>query len=108
MDTTLGDFAFNAMYLVHKASDTVAMVVHKETDADRWPDPGSHPARQQPGEKVMLMEYEGAGEATQTQVDASTWQIDFTARLMRTGCRYARCRPWITTDPPPFMMAPSP
>ncbi|SUU74250.1 phage tail fiber-like protein [Aeromonas salmonicida] len=29
----------------------------------------------------MLMEYDRASEATATHVDASTWQIDYAARL---------------------------
>ncbi|WP_445399970.1 phage tail-collar fiber domain-containing protein [Zobellella sp. An-6] len=78
MDTTLGDFAFNAMYLVHAATDTVAMVVHKETEQKIRTQGASQ------GNsliKSMLMEYDGAGAATQIQVDAGTWQIDFSARL---------------------------
>ncbi|WP_346351929.1 phage tail protein [Oceanimonas sp. AH20CE76] len=80
MDTRVGDFTFNAMYLVHKASGMVAMVVHK-VDEDKLANQGHN----QPGNslvKSMLMEYQGAAEATNTHVDAGTWQIDFTARLM--------------------------
>lgn len=80
MDTRVGDFTFNAMYLVHKASGMVAMVVHK-ADEDKLANKGDT----QPGNslvKSMLMEYQGAAEATNTQVDAGTWQIDFTARLL--------------------------
>lgn len=79
MDTQVGDFTFNAMYLVHKASGMVAMVVHK-ADEDKFKNLTNRPGNSLV--KSMLMEYQGAAEATNTQVDASTWQIDFTARLL--------------------------
>lgn len=80
MDTRIGNFTFNAMYLLHKASGMVAMVVHKESE-DKLKNQGPD----QPGNSVvksMLMEYQGAAVATNTTVDASTWQIDFSARLL--------------------------
>lgn len=80
MDTRIGNFTFNAMYLLHKASGMVAMVVHKESE-DKLKNQGPD----QPGNSVvksMLMEYQGAADATNTTVDASTWQIDFSARLL--------------------------
>lgn len=79
MDTRIGDFTFNAMYLLHKASGLVAMVVHKESE-DKLKNQGVT----QPGNslvKSMIMEYQGAAAATNTTIDASTWQIDFSARL---------------------------
>ncbi|AEY01471.1 phage tail fiber-like protein [Oceanimonas sp. GK1] len=79
MDTQVGDFTFNAMYLVHKASGMVAMVVHK-ADEDKFKNLTNRPGNSLV--KSMLMEYQGAAEATNTQVDAGTWQIDFTARLL--------------------------
>ncbi|MNF22912.1 Tail fiber protein [compost metagenome] len=80
MDTTVGDFSFNAMYLINKASGMVGMIVHKglETKLKTIEDTG------QTGNslvKSMLMEYDRASEATATHVDASTWQIDYAARL---------------------------
>ncbi|MNI07268.1 Tail fiber protein [compost metagenome] len=80
MDTTVGDFTFNAMYLINKASGMVGMIVHKglETKLKTIEDTG------QTGNslvKSMLMEYDRASEATATHVDASTWQIDYAARL---------------------------
>ncbi|TDW59429.1 phage tail protein [Oceanimonas baumannii] len=79
MDTNLGDFTFNAMYLIHKASGLVAMVVHK-AEEDKLKNLLNRPGNSLV--KSMLMEYQGAAEATLTHVDAGTWQIDFTARLM--------------------------
>ncbi|WP_421203176.1 phage tail protein [Aeromonas enteropelogenes] len=80
MDTTVGDFSFNAMYLINKASGMVGMVVHKGMETKLKTDE----AAGQTGNslvKSMLMEYDRAAEATATHVDASTWQIDYAARL---------------------------
>ncbi|MGY4028343.1 phage tail-collar fiber domain-containing protein [Aeromonas rivuli] len=80
MDTTLGDFEFNAMYLINKATGMVAMIVHKGSETKLKTDPLSG----QVGNslvKSMLMEYDRASEATVTNVDANTWQIDYAARL---------------------------
>ena len=80
MDTSLGDFEFNAMYLINKARNLVAMVVYKGSETKLKTDPQSG----QVGNslvKSMLMEYDRASEATVTNVDASTWQIDYAARL---------------------------
>lgn len=80
MDTTVGDFSFNAMYLINKASGMVGMIVHKGLETKLKTDE----ATGQTGNslvKSMLMEYDRAAEATATHVDASTWQIDYAARL---------------------------
>ncbi|MFQ2291163.1 phage tail protein [Aeromonas enteropelogenes] len=80
MDTTVGDFGFNAMYLINKASGMVGMIVHKGLETKLRTDE----AAGQTGNslvKSMLMEYDRAAEATATHVDASTWQIDYAARL---------------------------
>ena len=80
MDTTVGDFSFNAMYLINKASGVVGMIVHKGLETKLKTDE----AAGQTGNslvKSMLMEYDRAAEATATHVDASTWQIDYAARL---------------------------
>lgn len=80
MDTTVGDFSFNAMYLINKASGVVGMIVHKGLETKLKTDE----ATAQTGNslvKSMLMEYDRAAEATATHVDASTWQIDYAARL---------------------------
>ncbi|QPR86512.1 phage tail protein [Aeromonas hydrophila] len=80
MDTTVGDFSFNAMYLINKASGVVGMIVHKGLETKLK----TNEATGQTGNslvKSMLMEYDRAAEATATHVDASTWQIDYAARL---------------------------
>lgn len=80
MDTTVGDFGFNAMYLINKATGVVGMIVHKGLETKLKTDE----AAGQTGNslvKSMLMEYDRAAEATATHVDASTWQIDYAARL---------------------------
>lgn len=80
MDTTVGDFSFNAMYLINKASGMVGMIVFKGLETKLKTDE----ATGQTGNslvKSMLMEYDRAAEATATHVDASTWQIDYAARL---------------------------
>ena len=80
MDTSVGDFEFNAMYLINTESNLVGMIVHKgleaklKTDADTGQTGNSLV-------KSMLMEYDRASLATVTTVDASTWQIDYAARL---------------------------
>lgn len=80
MDTTVGDFSFNAMYLINKATGVVGMIVHKGLETKLK----TNEATGQTGNslvKSMLMEYDQAAEATATHVDASTWQIDYAARL---------------------------
>ncbi|WP_434664390.1 phage tail-collar fiber domain-containing protein [Aeromonas sp. NJAU223] len=80
MDTTVGDFSFNAMYLINKASGLVGMIVHKGLETKLKTDEASG----QTGNslvKSLLMEYDRAAEASLTQVDAGTWQIDYAARL---------------------------
>ncbi|WCH28728.1 phage tail protein [Aeromonas salmonicida] len=80
MDTTVGDFSFNALYLINKASGVVGMIVHKGLETKLK----THEATGQTGNslvKSMLMEYDRAPDATATHVDASTWQIDYAARL---------------------------
>ncbi len=80
MDTTVGDFSFNAMYLINKATGVVGMIVHKGLETKLK----TNEAAGQTGNslvKSMLMEYDRAAEATATHVDASTWQIDYAARL---------------------------
>ncbi len=80
LDTTVGDFSFNALYLINKASGMVGMIVHKGLETKLK----TNEATGQTGNslvKSMLMEYDRASEATATHVDASTWQIDYAARL---------------------------
>ncbi|WP_421179504.1 phage tail protein [Aeromonas enteropelogenes] len=80
MDTSVGDFSFNAMYLINAAAGVMAMVVHKRSE-EKWHTDESTGQLGNSVVKTMLMEYDRASEATATHVDASTWQIDYAARL---------------------------
>lgn len=80
MDTTVGDFSFNAMYLRNKANGVIGMIVYKGRETKLKTDQTTG----QTGNslvKSMLMGYDQAAEATLTHVDAGTWQIDYAARL---------------------------
>lgn len=78
LGTEVGDFDFNWLGLVNKASGTVAMIVHAPTQrkvANVTGQQGNVLTRS------FLMEYNGAATATGITTPAETWQIDFTARL---------------------------
>lgn len=80
MDTTVGDFSFNAMYLRNKQLGVIGMIVYKGRETKLKTDQTTG----QTGNslvKSMLMGYDQAAEATLTHVDAGTWQIDYAARL---------------------------
>lgn len=80
MDTTVGDFSFNAMYLRNKQNGVIGMIVYKGRETKLKTDQTTG----QTGNslvKSMLMGYDQAAEATLTHVDAGTWQIDYAARL---------------------------
>lgn len=74
----VGDFEFNWVGLLNKASGVVAMIVHA---------PSQKKIRTQSGRqgnvltRSFLMEYNGASQQTEIITPADTWQIDFTARL---------------------------
>lgn len=73
-----GDFEFNWVGLVHKSSNTIAMIVHAPLQKK------IKTAAGQQGNvltRSFLMEYNGASQQTQIITPADTWQIDFTARL---------------------------
>lgn len=74
----VGDFDFNWVGLVNKASSTMAMIIHAPVQRKI-----KNASGQQGNVLVrsMLMEYSGAQSATQITTPAETWQIDFTARL---------------------------
>ncbi|BBS18781.1 phage tail protein [Aeromonas caviae] len=80
MDTTVGDFSFNAMFLRNKQNGVIGMIVYKGRETKLKTDQTTG----QTGNslvKSMLMGYDQAAEATLTNVDAGTWQIDYAARL---------------------------
>ncbi|MCX8983521.1 phage tail-collar fiber domain-containing protein [Citrobacter portucalensis] len=78
LGTSVGDFDFNWVGLVNKASNTLAMIVHAPVQnkvANASGVQGNVLTRS------FLMEYDGAKKQTEITTPAATWQIDFTARL---------------------------
>lgn len=74
----VGDFSFNWIGLVNKASGVLAMIVHA---------PAQQKLKTRDGQqgnvltRSFLMEYSGAQQETGITTPAETWQIDFTARM---------------------------
>ncbi|EDA3710754.1 phage tail protein [Salmonella enterica subsp. enterica serovar Braenderup] len=74
----VGDFSFNWIGLLNKASGTLAMIVHAPLQQKL------KTAEGQQGNvltRSFLMEYNGARAETGINTPAETWQIDFTARM---------------------------
>ncbi|MEX9884441.1 phage tail protein, partial [Providencia rettgeri] len=74
----IGNFDFNWIGLLNKASGTVAMITHAPTQKKLKTQNG------QQGNvltRSFILEFQGAAEETQIKTSAETWQIDFTARL---------------------------
>jgi len=74
----VGDFDFNWIGLVNKATGTLAMIVHAPVQSK------VKNANGQQGNvltRSFLMEYSGAVSQTLISTPAASWQIDFTARL---------------------------
>ncbi|HGY3717763.1 TPA: phage tail protein [Citrobacter gillenii] len=74
----VGDFSFNWIGLLNKASGTLAMIVHAPVQQKL------KTAEGQQGNvltRSFLMEYNGAQTETGINTSAETWQIDFTARM---------------------------
>ncbi|ENZ8821977.1 phage tail protein [Klebsiella aerogenes] len=74
----VGDFSFNWIGLINKASGTLAMIVHAPVQQKLKTKEG------QQGNvltRSFLMEYNGAQAETAINTPAETWQIDFTARM---------------------------
>ncbi|WP_272521540.1 phage tail-collar fiber domain-containing protein [Providencia sp. PROV202] len=74
----VGNFDFNWIGLLNKASGTVAMITHAPTQKKLKTQNG------QQGNvltRSFILEFQGAAEETQIKTSAETWQIDFTARL---------------------------
>lgn len=75
----VGDFSFNWIGLLNKASGTLAMIVHAPLQQKL------KTAEGQQGNvltRSFLMEYNGAQAETGINTPAETWQIDFTARMV--------------------------
>jgi len=74
----VGDFSFNWIGLINKATGTLAMIVHAPEQQKLKTSGG------QQGNvltRSFLMEYNGAQTETGINTPAETWQIDFTARM---------------------------
>ncbi|EGA0958686.1 phage tail protein [Salmonella enterica] len=74
----VGDFSFNWIGLINKASGTLAMIVHAPLQQKL------KTAEGQQGNvltRSFLMEYNGAQAETGINTPAESWQIDFTARM---------------------------
>lgn len=74
----VGDFSFNWIGLINKASNTLAMIVHAPLQQKLKTKDG------QQGNvltRSFLMEFNGAQTETGISTPAETWQIDFTARM---------------------------
>lgn len=92
----VGDFSFNWIGLVSKASGTLAMIVHAPVQQKL------KTAEGQQGNvltRSFLMEYNGAQTETGISTPAETWQIDFTAR-MAGWMSVSVWRMWIFTGMP--------
>lgn len=75
----VGDFSFNWIGLLNKASGTLAMIVHAPLQQKLKTVEG------QQGNvltRSFLMEYNGAQAETGINTPAESWQIDFTARMV--------------------------
>ncbi|MGP9421510.1 phage tail-collar fiber domain-containing protein [Ewingella sp. AOP9-I1-14] len=78
MGTEVGDFDFNWIGLINKATGIIGAITHAPTQRK------VKNASGQQGNTLtrsVLMEYAGAQAETQITVPAATWQIDFTARM---------------------------
>ncbi|MEX6148035.1 phage tail-collar fiber domain-containing protein [Providencia hangzhouensis] len=78
MGADVGNFDFNWIGLLNKASGTIAMITHAPTQKKLKNQNG------QQGNvltRSFLLEFNGAAAETQIKTTAETWQIDFTARL---------------------------
>ena len=74
----VGDFSFNWIGLINKATGKLAMIVHAPLQSK------VKNANGQQGNvltRSFLMEYNGAESQTLISTPAASWQIDFTARL---------------------------
>lgn len=74
----VGDFDFNWIGLVNRATGTLAAITHAPTQSK------IKNASGQQGNvltRSILMEFSNAQKETEISVPAETWQIDFTARL---------------------------
>lgn len=80
MDSRVGDFQFNAMYLIDGTDRSTAVIVHKDTEQKIKTDE-TQGIQGNSLVKNIMMEYAGAAEMAMININAETWQIDYSARL---------------------------
>ncbi|MCG2732084.1 phage tail protein [Pseudodesulfovibrio aespoeensis] len=78
LESDIGDFEFNWLGLYSSADDTVVAITYCPS-LSKWKT--AHPAMGNAITRNFMLEYTGLQATTQITVEASTWQIDFTARL---------------------------
>jgi len=78
LDSTIGNFDFNWLGLLHEESGTLCMVVYAPVQSKVASAEG---VQGNSITRTFLMEFNGAAESTQITVTAETWQIDYSARL---------------------------
>ncbi|MFD0966001.1 phage tail protein, partial [Seminibacterium arietis] len=78
MGTEIGDFDFNFIGLINKQQNKLIAAIYTDTIKkikNKKDIQGNSLTRS------ILLEFKGAEKLTQIQINANTWQIDFTARL---------------------------
>lgn len=78
LGSDIGDFTFNWVGLYSSADDTVVAIAYTP-ELSKWKT--AHPTMGNALTRNFMLEYSGIKNTTQITVEASTWQIDFTARL---------------------------
>jgi len=78
LGSDIGDFEFNWVGLYCSADDTVVAIAYTPA-LSKWKT--VHPTMGNALTRNFMLEYSGVADVTAITVEASTWQIDFTARL---------------------------
>ncbi|WP_419787305.1 phage tail protein [Pseudodesulfovibrio sp.] len=78
LTSDIGDFDFNWIGLYSSADDVVVAIAYLPT-LSKWKT--AHPTMGNALTRNFMLEYSGLQATTQITVEASTWQLDFTARL---------------------------
>ncbi|WP_237388470.1 phage tail-collar fiber domain-containing protein, partial [Xenorhabdus sp. Sc-CR9] len=78
LGTEVGNFDFNWIGLINKASGVIGMITHAPTQKKIKTANG---LQGNALTRSFLLEFDGAAKETAITTTAETWQIDFTARL---------------------------
>lgn len=78
LTSDVGDFNFNWIGLYSSENDVVVAIAYLPT-LSKWKT--VHPTMGNALTRNFMLEYSGLADVTQIMVEASTWQIDFTARM---------------------------